>query len=161
MEVKSYVCRSYRGKTGKGSPFWHPSILNRIKIKVFWKKLWRHNFCSWRHQQNSNTWGVIMLSKFGNSRILWEKLYKLDFIKISSFFSGCSWFKLNILGMAPDMDLKFCTSFCKWVKTKNQAVFGCNSYVCRIYRVASEGGCFLPPTSWIGLEFRMHFLLIQ
>ena len=27
-----------------------------LKIKVFWKRLWRHTFCPWRHQQNFITW---------------------------------------------------------------------------------------------------------
>ena len=43
-----------------------------FKIKSFGKRLWRHSFCPWRHQQDLS-WGssyiadVVIWPKFGNS----------------------------------------------------------------------------------------------
>ena len=42
---------------------WHQHFLSAkmatpglLKIKIFWKSLWRHNFCPQRHQHNCITW---------------------------------------------------------------------------------------------------------
>ena len=34
LGANSYVCRSYRGKTGRGGSFLPPPILNRVKVSI-------------------------------------------------------------------------------------------------------------------------------
>lgn len=47
------------------------------------------------------------------------------------FFEECSWFRLNNLGLALGIALRFYVSVAKRTETKSKKVFGANSYVCR------------------------------
>ena len=96
------------------------STLGLRKIKLFWNKGYDivmsvHDVTNKILSRELNyTVDLVMWPKLGNSRssmreviitsILW------GFHQKNEFFEGCSWFKLNNLGLALGMVLKFYTS---------------------------------------------------
>ena len=124
-------------------------------------RLWRHNFCLWRHQKIlSHDWNyivyVVIWPKFRNSSISFREvkitsnLWGFD-QKNTFFLKGCSWFKFNNLGLALRMTLKFYISLAKGLKLKIRKFCGqIPTFVEATGEELVEGGLFAPQ-SWIGL----------
>ena len=98
---------------------------------------------------------VVMLPKFGNTSITMREviitliLYRFD--QKNLFFEGCSWFKFNDLGLAPDMALKFYTSVEKKLKLKVIKFLGLTPTFVEVTWEKMVGGLFVPSPSRIGL----------
>ena len=90
-----------------------------------------------------------MLPKFGNSRISMREVIITSILSgfdQKYFFKEWSWFKLNNLGLALDMALKFYTIVAKRLKLKVRKFWG---LIPRFVEVTGEkliGGLFDLPT---------------
>ena len=118
------------------------ATLGLLKIKVFWNKGWRHNFCLWSHQQHFIIWlniaDLVTWANFANSNLnfigIW--LEKPIFLRSVHGSSLIIW----------DWHLKFYINVAKWLKLKIRKFLGLISTVLEATGgklVAGRGG-FLP-----------------
>ena len=79
LGANSYVCRSYRGKTGKGTFLPPPSILKKVKVN-------KENYCKeWKKSVKHNDWIFVQGSSPSHRSNLvqyfLEKTLKRHFVK--------------------------------------------------------------------------------
>ena len=100
-----------------------------LKIKVFWNKDYGVISSVYDVTNKILSWGLIDIVEmviwpdFGNSSISFREVnIILNFIKIwlerTLFWRSWSYFKFNNFGLALGTNLKFYTSFKKWLKLK-------------------------------------------
>ena len=91
---------------------------------------------------------MVMWPMFGNSSISMREVIKPQFFKDltwkTTFFERCSWFKINNLGLALGIVLKFYTNVAKELKLKVKKFWGLIPTSVEV-QGKSGRGAFLPP----------------
>ena len=89
---------------------------------------------------------------------LWEKLasthFYIDLTRKINFLEWCSWFKLNNLGLALGIVLKFYKSVANGLKLKVRKFWGLVHTFVKVTREKLVGGGLFGPPSWIWLTPR-------